>query len=101
MIDLFVDKMQHACNQLQNPTALQVAALLKSERAVVHGEEELSNDKPIVASKFLIQDTVRTKTSPDGHFESHFVTACPFVESGARRWKFQRGRPSDDLELTG
>jgi hypothetical protein len=97
MIDLLVTRIQRLCDQLEGATAEQVADLMRREKVVIHGEENLSDDRPIIGSKFLIQDTIRTKTSPDGHFESYYLTAYPYLEGVTRKWRVQKGRPSDGL----
>lgn len=101
MTNPVVQQLQLFCDAMENATAEQVADLMRKERVVVHNLDDLSDDRPIIGSKFVIQDTVRTKTSPDGHFASFYVTAYPFMDGRVRRWKFQKGRPSDDLHLTG
>lgn len=100
MIEAVVEKLQQWCDQLESPTARDVADLMRQEKVVLHGAEALADDRPIIGSKFLIQDTIRTQTSPDGHFESHFLTAYPFMDGARRRWRFRKGRPSDDLTLS-
>ncbi len=97
MIDGLVTRLQRWCDQLENASADEVADLMRRERVVLHGEDQLSDDRPIIGSKFLIQDTLRTKTSPDGHFESYYLTAYPYLEGNIRRWRIQKGRPSDGL----
>ena len=97
MIDGLVTRLQRWCDQMEDASAEEIADLMRRERVVVHGEEDLSDDRPIIGSKFLIQDTIRTKTSPDGHFESYYLTAYPYLEGNVRRWRIQQGRPSDGL----
>ena len=97
MIDGLVTRLQRWCDQLDSGTAEQIADLMRREKVVIHGEEDLADNRPIIGSKFLIQDTLRTKTSPDGHFESYYLTAYPYLEGSNRRWRIQKGRPSDGL----
>lgn len=101
MTDPVVQQLQMSFDAVENATAQEIAELMKKERIVVHNLDNLADDGPIIGSKFVIQDTVRTKTSPDGHFASFYLTAYPFMDGTTRRWKIRKGRPSDDLHLTG
>ena len=94
MIETLLDKLQNWCDQLENPTAKEVAELMRREKVVIHQADLLSDNNLIIGSRFEIQDTMRTKTSPDGHFSAHYVTAVPVIEGQHRRWRFQKGRPN-------